>query len=211
MTLARGLKLSLAAAALVFCQLFGGPAFAAPHIEVVGGSASEADVAADETVTHRASGFVYPKQIGDMPLRKIIVYGPGDVSADYTNRGGGNGDAWTTFYVYPAEIGLDDELANIEGAIGERLTGAEVKAPASPPATMRGGRSKWYKGKYGGLDVTTGYAIVQRGDWFLKARFTIPDQAGQEGIDRTVAAVAALPWEWSPSASQARDQKVAAR
>ena len=48
------------------------------------------------------SAYGFPSSIGDMPARKVTVFGPGDVSVQYTVDGGAAGDAWVDLYAYPA-------------------------------------------------------------------------------------------------------------
>jgi hypothetical protein len=148
---------------------------------IQGGDAGEAIISADGTVRHRAAHFVFPQQIGDMPLRKVVIYGPADLSVDYSLRGGGNGDAWITFFVYP---------------VGHP---SSIEAPAPPPATAADGHSRWFEGQLNGMAIKTGYMLVQRGGWYLESRYTIPDTAGQIGVDRTVRALADVPWTWNSS------------
>src|SRR4051794_20279251 len=39
-------------------------------------------------VLHKASGYLFPDRLADMPRRKFRVYAPDDVQVDYTLRGG---------------------------------------------------------------------------------------------------------------------------
>ena len=134
-----------------------------------------------------------------MPLRKIIVYGKGDVSADYTLLGGGNGDVWISFFVYPATRSFQDEAADIEQTLTDRMVASPIASPAAAPPAARDGRSQWFKGTIDQRSFTTGYTLVQRGDWFLETRYSIPVEAGQVAIDRTVKALDSAPWNWRPS------------
>lgn len=212
MRLLRGVGNVFVAAIVAFGSVaLAPPAWSQPAVEVVGGSAGEALVSDDGQVTHNASGFVYPMQLGDMPLRKVKVYGKADASADYSLRGGGNGDAWITFFVYPASGSLQDEVAGVEQALVQNMSASPVSPPAAQPTSLADGRSGWFRGTYQGISLTTGYMIVQRGDWLLKARFTIPDEAGRSGIDRTVTALAAVPWDWKPSKKARADDQLAQR
>lgn len=188
-----------------------GEVVAQVSVDVQGGDASEVAVAGDGTATHRGSGFVFQKQISEVPLRGLTVYGPSDASAYYTLRGGANGDAWITFYVYPATISLADEDAGVEQAIVERLDGHRIDPPVRAVPTLRDGRIGWFEGTYQDIQVRTGYILVQRGGWFLKARFTIPDSGGSEAMDRALHALAALQWDWVPATGVAGGAKVAAR
>lgn len=168
-------------------------AWSQPTVEILGGTADETTVSPDGRAVHRASGFEFPLQLGDMPLRKLKVYGAGDVSADYSLRGGGNGDAWITFFVYPATGSMDEEVAGIEQALIQNMAATPISAPAGLPASFAGGRSGWFNGNLKGTQLTTGYMVVRRGHWLLKARFSIPNQ---EGLSRTIVALTLAPWSW---------------
>jgi len=185
-------------------MLVGAHAVAAePRVIVNGGSADEVEIHGDDSVVHRASGFVFANHIGDMPLRKIQVYGTADASVDYSLRGGGNGDAWITVFVYPAQKQLADEATDIENALIETLHGSRTPSIGELPSTAADGRSGWYKGILDHRKMTSGYIVVRRGDWFVEARATVPDEAGPLGIERTRRALAAIPWHWRPPASPA--------
>lgn len=172
---------------------------AQPKIVVLGGNAGEAIISADGTVRHKAANFIFPQQIGDMPLRKVVIYGPADLSVDYSLRGGGNGDVWITFFVYPVGHPMTDEIADIERAFIDKVSGTHMEAPAPSPEMAADGHTRWFKGHLEGMAMTTGYTLVQRAGWFLEARFSIPDAAGQQGIERTVRALAGVPWDWNSS------------
>lgn len=104
-----------AALALIFAFLsIPAAAQTQPKVVVLGSDSSEVDISSEGEVRHKAANFRYPDHIGDMPLRKVVIYGKGDVSVDYTLRGGGNGDAWITFYVYPVRRSFSEEVADIE-------------------------------------------------------------------------------------------------
>jgi hypothetical protein len=169
-----------------------------PQVIVQGGDASEVSISDGGVVRHNAAGFVFPQQLGDMPLRKVIIYGKADVSVDYTLRGGGNGDAWISFFVYPVTRSFKDETTDIEQTIMERMAARRIPAPAVPPVAAGDGKSVWFTGKIEVRSFTSGYTLVQRGDWFLETRYSIPAEAGQGGIDRTVKALESVPWDWRP-------------
>jgi hypothetical protein len=183
------------------------PAFAEPTMILQGGSAQEVEVAADDSVIHHDSKFVFPSRLGDMPVRKIIVYGPGDVSVDYTLRGGGNGDAWISLFVYPAAHNLTDEAADIEATLIDRLHPSRIPAPRDAPSSAADGRNAWYHGAIGDLQLTSAYVVVRRGDWFIEARASIPDAAGSTGIERTLDALDAIPWDWRSGKGQGDQAK----
>lgn len=212
MTLRSVARAIILLATLLFAQLIPlSEACAQLSVDVQGGDASEVAIAHDGTATHRGSGFVFQKQIAELPLRGLTVYGPSDASAYYTLRGGANGDAWVTFYVYPATISLADEDAGVEQAILERLAGHQIDPPARAVTTLSDGRVGWFEGTYQNIQAKTGYILVQRGGWFLKARFTIPDGGGSEAMDRALRALAALQWDWVPASGTAGGAKVAVR
>ena len=150
----------------------------------------------DGRLVHRSSGFVYPAMLGDMPARKTITYGPGDASVDYSVRGGANGDAWITLFVYPVTADLATEELNAQNPLIERWSARPIAVPRGLPRPNLETKDGWYSGKFAGGEVTTGYRLVQRGSWYLKARFTVPVAAGQAGLDRTLAAISAVPWDW---------------
>jgi hypothetical protein len=186
----------------VACIALSESAAAQPKIELLGGDAGEIAVSADGTVRHKAANFVFPHQIGDMPLRKVQIYGPADVSVDYTLRGGGNGDAWITLYIYPASHSLNDEVADVEHDLIGKWSATRIAAPPAVSESASDGTSGWFKGNFEGLQATTGYVLVKRGAWFLETRYTIPDAAGQKGTDRTIRALADVPWSWNSSAAK---------
>ena len=136
-----------------------------------------------------------------MPLRKIIVYGPGDVSADYTQRGGGNGDVWITFFVYPMGHPFADEDADIQKSLIEKWSATRIPPLGAAPNAASDGTSGWFHGTFQGMQATNSYILVRRDGWFLEARCTIPDVAGSTGIDRAVNALNAIPWSWRPAVS----------
>ncbi|HEY6047438.1 MAG TPA: hypothetical protein VIV07_00130 [Sphingomicrobium sp.] len=187
--------------ALLLLLVFSIPhsaAVAQPTLVVLGGDADQVSISGNE-VRHKAANFLFPEQIGDMPLRKVTIYGSADASVDYTLRGGGNGDAWITFYVYPAQHALAEEVATIQSDLIGAWSATRLPSATALPPSAADGRSGWFKGQYEGKSATTGYIVVQRGHGFLMARYTIPDVAGQEGIERTIRALNAAPWNWTPA------------
>lgn len=171
-------------------------AFGRPEVQIVGGDASEVVISDKGDVHHKAADFDFPEQIGDMPLRKIEIYGPGDVSGDYTLRGGGNGDVWITFYVYPAGQPFADEKTGIEESLVDKWSAKPMAAPFPAPSMAADGASGWFEGTFNGLHAANGYILVQRGAWFFEARVTIPDAAGSDGLTRAGHALTSLPWNW---------------
>jgi hypothetical protein len=210
LTARRGLVRLFASLALLFLVPGGvGAAAAQPQVLVLGGDAGEVLFADNGEVRHKATGFLYPRQLGDMPQRKVTVYGEADVSVDYTLRGGGNGDAWITFYVYPASITLEEETAHIERDIVENWSATRADRPPPAPVSAPAAKSGWFKGAREGHRVTTGYVVVQRGQWFLMTRFSIPDEAAADTFKRVEAALGDVPWTWLPPPTQRPAGRVA--
>ena len=148
-------------------------------------------------IVHRASGFVFPVSLADMPRRKVQIFAADNVMVQYTLRGGARGDAWLDLIVYPALRPLADEAHDIESHIVRNLAARPV-SPAPPlPEAALGARSGWFEGMHQGIRMTSGYVIAQRGTWFVKVRATNPAQAGQIGMQRLLAAITAVPWGWS--------------
>lgn len=198
-------------AALAIATLSVGPAVAQLQVEIVGGTTAEADQLADGTVRHAESGFTFPVQLGTMPARKIAIYGSGDVSVDYSLRGGGNGDAWVTFYVYPAEGSFDSEAEEVAQLIREHWNATERESPVPPPSSLGDGRVGWFDSQRDDGNFTTGYALAHRGGWSLKARFTIPEEADADAVARIAAALAEAPWGWMPQSPRQADEAAVAQ
>lgn len=151
-------------------------------------------------LVHRPSGFSYPMQLGEMPARKTVSYGPGDASVYYTLNGGANNDAWLTLYVYPARIGLKEEERNVIAPILQNYQAVPTTGPARLPPGPPGALDGWYRASIDGVDVVTGYRLVKSGRWFIKARVSIPVGGGESAADRAVNAITAIPWTWRESA-----------
>jgi hypothetical protein len=107
---------------------------------------------------HRPSGYLFPGKLGNLPARKTVTYGPGDASLYYTLFGGGNGDAWLTLYVFPVTRSFEDEVADVEQALLQRVSGISVEPPAGVPPLPTGAREKWFDGSIEGAPVVTGIA-----------------------------------------------------
>ena len=205
----RGLHSVLASAAFSLSLGLPSPLWSQPILQVVGGTEDEAIISVDGEVTHRDAQFHYPDQIGDMPLRKIIIYNDGDVSGEYTLQGGGNGDAWVSLFVFPANNTLEVEAKGAEDSLVDNMSATKIQPPAPAPPGVRNGRSGWYRGSLNGMQLTTGYMLVQHGKWLMKARFSIPDAGGETSIARTVRALSDVPWEWVPDKNIETDKEVA--
>lgn len=148
---------------------------------------------------HRASGFAYPAALGEMPARKTVTYGPQDAAVYYTYLGGGNGDPWIDLYVYPATLDSAAERREVEKALVEHFQAKPVESPASLPAAPAGAMDGWYSGIIQGNEYLTGYRIVRSGNWYVKARITIPVAGGEAAMSRAMEAIAAIPWAWRQS------------
>jgi len=145
---------------------------------------------------HRSSGFVFPVTLGSSPARETTTYAPGDADVYYTLLGGGNGDAWLTLYLYPASGSLVEEAAGAATAIRERWQVKEVPAPVAMGPMPAGAREEWFEGSVAGLEVLTGYRLIRSGNWFIKARLTIPKSGGEQAKLRGQQALRAVPWAW---------------
>ena len=155
---------------------------------------------------HRASGFVFPGALGEMPARKTKTYGPGDAAVYYTYLGGANGDPWIDVYVYPAALEPAAERREVEQALIQNFGAEPAPTPAGLPARPDGAMDGWYRGSLQGSDYLTGYRILLRGDWYIKARITVPAKGGTAAIERAMKGIAAIPWMWeAPSAERNRD------
>ena len=163
---------------------------AAPVAEVV----DSPDIQREgERFRHRASGYVFPSSIGDMPARKLVVYGPGDVSVQYTVDGGAAGDAWVDIYVYPAgELTIEDTAADIVAAITNSFKATPSLAPRGFAVRTSDAQSGWFDGQFGQRSVKTGFYVVKRGEWLIKVRASMPSPPTQQHLTRTAAAVSAV-------------------
>jgi hypothetical protein len=91
---------------------------------------------------HKASGYAFPDHLGDMPRRKFHVYAADDVDANYTLRGGGNGDAWLDVYVYPAPRSLEEEAKNVEAELVKNVAAKPLASQPPLPSTAEGAVGK---------------------------------------------------------------------
>lgn len=143
---------------------------------------------------HRSAGYVFPSTLADMPARKTVSYGPGDGAVYYTLRGGGNNDPWLDLFVYPAQISLAEEEANVSGSLTIKSEAREITDPVGIPGAPKGARERWYDAVVRGIPALTGYRMVRDGDWFIKVRLTIPKAGGKEAIDRAWRGLEAVSW-----------------
>ncbi|MDQ3478995.1 MAG: hypothetical protein M3438_07560 [Pseudomonadota bacterium] len=154
----------------------------------------------DDGFLHRSSGFVYPAQLGEMPSRKSRTYGPGDAEVYYSLYGGANNDAWISVFVYPATADVSVEARNVVPAILERFKAVESIGPAGLQPGPAGSREGWFRGSLDNYQMLTGYRLIRSGNWFVKARISIPLAGGEAATKRAVDAVAAIPWTWQATA-----------
>lgn len=166
--------------------------FAAIPVTVRGGDASEVKEQADGGALHRRSGLRFPKQAGSMLIGKLVVYGAGDASVVYY-ASGKPGDTLLSFYIYPARHSLDAEEKTVSDSIEQAWTATRIKAPVAlvlPTAA----RSGWYDVRNDKAAGRSVYVVARRGEWFLKARVTMPHDAGDAGLVLAQSALTALPW-----------------
>ena len=158
---------------------------------------------------HRSSGYVFPRSLGAVPARKSTAYGPGDADVQYTLFGGANGDGWINLYVYPADISLSEEVGNVTQSLLKSSNGQRVDSPPGIAKASVGVEEGWFEGAYGDIPVKTGYRVSRAGNWFIKARISIPTSADQATFDRIGAALNAI--DFAPAAlvpASAADSKV---
>jgi hypothetical protein len=153
---------------------------------------------ADGAIVNRASSFVFPSRLADLPRRRVRIIAADDVMVQYTQRGGGLGDCWMDVIVYPASRSLEAEAEDVEAQIASHMKAASVPAPAPIPVSAADGRSHWYRGTAEGRTFTTGYVLVRRGAWFVLVRGSNPVEAGDAGLARLLAGIAAVDWSWRP-------------
>ena len=152
-------------------------------IEELTAGVGEVEPAADG-YRHRSSGYLYPRALGEMPARKSTTYGSADADVYYTLYGGGNGDGWINIFVYPASIGLDDEIENVRQSIVEHASGRAIAPPAEFRAPPTGVEDGWFEASVQGTQIVTGYRIARVGGWFIKARISLPVGAKAEALKR---------------------------
>lgn len=167
-------------------------AMAAIPVTVRGGDATEVQEQADGSAVHRGSGLRFPKQVGSMQIGKLVVYQNNDASAVYY-ASNNSSDPWLSFYIYPVAQSLDAEEETVTASIEQAWTAKRIAAPIglALPADARSG---WYDVRNDKVSGKSVYAIAFRGDWFLKARVTIPHDAGDAALAQVQAALSALPW-----------------
>lgn len=184
------LSLALAAGLALFIAV---PASADPVVTPIAEVVESDDVGrADDQLYHRGSAYAFPNALGDMPARKLTVFGAGDVSVNYTVNGGAAGDSWIDLYVYPADGPIEQTDLDIASAITSTFKATPTQRPAGMAVAAGDAMSGWFAGQLGDRKFLTGYYVVQRGDWLIKARITMPAPPSQEILDRTARAVSAI-------------------
>ena len=186
---------TLSLAFLVGAALFSAaPAAAEPVVTPVAEVVDTTDVQRDgERFRHRASGYVFPSSLGDMPARKVTVFSPGDVAVQYTLNGGAAGDAWIDIYVYPADGSeIDATAEDVEAAIADTFSATSALTPDGLTLSAADLRSGWFDGRLGETSLKTGYYVVKRGAWLVKIRATMPSPPSADMVRRTARAVAAV-------------------
>jgi hypothetical protein len=170
------------------------PAHAEPVATPVAEVVDSPDVQRDgERFRHRGSGYIFPSSLGDMPARKVTVFGPGDVSVQYTVNGGAGGDAWVDIYVYPAnDATVEETAADITAAIIRTFNATPSLAPVGINAKAASIQSGWFDGRLGETSLKTGYYVVKRGNWLVKIRATMPSPPSRDMLTRTATAISAV-------------------
>ena len=187
---------------LLFCLL--SPPVAAAPAQSDPPALSEENVFstnADGAIVNRASGFVFPQRLAELPRRRVRIIAANDVMVQYTQRGGGLGDCWMDLIVYPASRSLEAEAEDVEAQIVGHMKAAPVPAPTPIPTRAADGRSNWFRGTLEGRTFTTGYVLVRRGNWFVLVRASNPVEAGDAGLARLLAGIAAVDWRWRSSSA----------
>ena len=171
-------------------------------------SSSVVNAQPDGTVRHSASGFAFPTKLATLEFEKEHIFGPDDVSARYGQST--LTDPWLDLYIYPAAGTLDAEAAEIGQIIVDRYSATAVAQVRPLPPSAADGRMQWYRGSIQGQEIITGFVLVRRGGWAMKVRMTSPAAAGGDAIERLAAAIAEVPWEWTPAQAPAIPDKITA-
>lgn len=190
-----GLRLLLAAAALAAS---GVTAVQAQPVSIPIDEVANSDEVRREGdgYRHLPSNFLFPASLGAMSARKLIVYGPANVSIQYTLKGGAAGDGWIDLYVYRKDVGLAEEAAMTEELILEHYAAKRIAAPTGFSEASAGAEGGWYDATIGGKPYLTHYQLSHHGEWAVKARFSMPVGAPADVRDRAAAALAAPPTRW---------------
>lgn len=165
---------------------------------------------ADGAQRHLTSGFVFPASLGTLKATGLRAFADDDIMIRYGNAALPSSWGWVDLFIYRSSASLDDEAGEVARVIADNYGATPLQSEASLPASAADGRSGWYRGNIAGRAMTTGFLLVRRGDWRVKARATAYDTAGPEAAERIRQALAAAPWDWSP-AEQADERVVAAQ
>jgi hypothetical protein len=190
-----GLRLLLAAAALAAP---GVAAAQTPPVSIPIDEVARSDEVRREGdgYRHLPSNFLFPASLGAMPARKLIVYGPADVSIQYTLKGGAAGDGWIDLYVYRKDVSLAEEAAMTEELILDHYAAKRIVAPTGFAQAVKSAAGGWYDATIGGKPHVTHYQLSHHGEWAVKARFSMPVDAPTDVRDRAAAALASPPTRW---------------
>ena len=151
-------------------------------------------------LVHRATGYVFPLTLADMPAVNTITYAPGIASVAY-GFDTKDGRVFLALFIYPAEIPLAEDAANVEEALLQNMPGKAIDRPAAAPPPPAAARERWFDSTVGKTEVVTGYRIVQDGKHMIKVRLTMPKAGGQATLDRGWRALAAVRWSIAPPAA----------
>lgn len=191
----RALRMIVAAAALATAPATA--ALAQPVVTPIEEVADSAEVRREgDALRHIPSNYLFPARLGEMPARKLIIYGPGDVSVQYSLRGGANGDGWIDLFVYPKDVPPAEEAAVVDQIIRERLGGERIAIPDGFGPAKSGVESGWYRARINDKPVVTHFLLAHHGDWAVKARFSMPVDAADDVRQRAAAVLADDPTRW---------------
>lgn len=163
----------------------------------------------DGSFLHKASGFVFPRQLDRLIAARERIYALDNVSVRYGDPSA-SGKPSVELHVYPADGTIEQEAADVSQTIVERFQATPLPDMRTLPATAADGRTRWYSVKAGGTGIT-GYVLVRRGGWSIKAQATSPVTAGVPGVEQLFDAIAAVRWNWMPQPAPASVIKAVAR
>lgn len=155
----------------------------------------------DGGFVHRPSNYRFPAALGALTARRTITYEPGEGSLLYAETASIVGGPWISLFVYPAATPLAQEVGDLEASLLQVMPGQPTTVLGLPPLPA-GGVERWFDSTLNGQPMLTGYRLVRAGDWYLKLRVNIPRAAGRPGIERALAAMAAVPWTVAPRQPQ---------
>lgn len=207
-------RANASACLVALCLASTAPAAASASLAIQGpqGVASESIFQRDDQgrLVHRQSGYIFPSRLDSFAFVGEMANSPSDVFARYGAAGPSDGKPWLDLFVYLAEQPLDAEARSVGAIIEKTYRAVPIPAPAPLPPAASDGQMRWYLGKIGNREILTGYVIIRRGEWLIKARATSPGSAGSESIGQLLQAIAAIDWGWAPTTA-ANEKVVAAR